>query len=303
MDIRINRIAAWLLVLALSISPAWADDGGSGGSDTAPVAGTTGAAGSGDGPPDREVAPLQAEGGTEEQIDPPGPLGEPPAFTGDEEKVDVTGAPALSNSLAREGDDPNSAVTRDALGLPPLDSMRSDDPNQPAFGNRNLIRQGDRMRNPSRVASYEQVSNNLATAGAVASVAIPAAQVARVGAAALGSGVRAAFSPKTVDLYRAVSPAEFRDIMATGAFRPAPGGNSLGVKQFGRNFEETLNLANKPIMSDTATIVRARVPESVARRMDLTPVDSSILRSGSVSVPANRLDMFNRSIRSIEQVY
>lgn len=103
------------------------------------------------------------------------------------------------------------------------------------------------------------------------------------------------------DLYRAVSPEEFEDVLRTRSFRPRPGGESLDAKQFARNLHETIALAN--YLPDTVAVIRARVPASVVDHLDLTPVDRTILRSGSVTVQPDTLDLFNSSIVELEHVF
>ncbi|WP_237763083.1 hypothetical protein [Paenibacillus sp. A3] len=97
-----------------------------------------------------------------------------------------------------------------------------------------------------------------------------------------------------VPLFRAVSPAEFDDIMKTGAFRPDPLGRGYDGKQFSRSFDELLNLTDH--FKDTAAIVKVNVPKELLNHLDLTPVDKHILKSGSVTVQPEMLDLFNNSI-------
>jgi len=106
---------------------------------------------------------------------------------------------------------------------------------------------------------------------------------------------------EVVDLYRFVSPAEFEDIAKTGKFGFAPG--QMEAKQFGLNFDEVLRLSDR--FSDAAAIVRARVSRGVLQGLDLTPVDSYILRSGSVTAQgASQLQLLNDAlIGAIEHVF
>jgi RHS repeat-associated protein len=104
-----------------------------------------------------------------------------------------------------------------------------------------------------------------------------------------------------VDLYRAVGEREFKDVITTKIFRQAPNGASLEVKQFGLDFNETLKLAD--FLRNTVAIIRVRIPRSIFNTLDKTPVDPSILKSGSVTVQPNKLDVFNRSIIEIEQAF
>ncbi|MEP3478185.1 MAG: polymorphic toxin-type HINT domain-containing protein [Fuerstiella sp.] len=70
----------------------------------------------------------------------------------------------------------------------------------------------------------------------------------------------------TIDLFRAVSPEEFDDIMATGGFRPGP--NSLSVKQFGHDLDEVINVTDQPPLIDAAAVVRTSVPRHVFDMLD-----------------------------------
>ncbi len=122
------------------------------------------------------------------------------------------------------------------------------------------------------------------------------------GTKSLGAGVEGG-SQASKDLYRAVGPEEFDDIFATNSFRQNPNGNSYAAKQFGVDFDETLNLANQPIMKDTAAIVKVTVPESVYKQLNLMELDRYFLKSGSATVEPEMLDMFNKSILNIQHVY
>ena len=103
-----------------------------------------------------------------------------------------------------------------------------------------------------------------------------------------------------VTLYRAVEPEEFFDIMKTGDFRSGSRTfdgvvyhNTTLPKQFGFDFDEVLRLADSPALRHTAAVIETRIPRNLLDKLDLTPVDSSILRSGSVTVPQFRLELFN----------
>jgi hypothetical protein len=104
---------------------------------------------------------------------------------------------------------------------------------------------------------------------------------------------------EVVDLYRAVSPAEYDDIMKNKAFRPGP--RSYEGKQFGLSFDEILKLSD--FFPDSAAIIRARVPKSVFDKLDHTPVDKHILKSGNVTVTPDKYDMFNKSIIEIKHEF
>ena len=103
---------------------------------------------------------------------------------------------------------------------------------------------------------------------------------------------------ETVDLYRAVSPAEFDDIVKTGQFNLGPSGFG---KQFGRDFDEILKLSDH--LPDTSAIIKAKVPKSALDGLDHTPVDRHILKGGTVTVQPEKLEQFNKSVQSIEHVF
>ena len=102
---------------------------------------------------------------------------------------------------------------------------------------------------------------------------------------------------ETVDLFRAVSRDEFEDIFQTGGFRPHPGGKSLEGKQFGRNLGEVIELGDA--LPDTAAVVGVRIPGSSLPHFDVTPVDPSILKSGSVTVQPGQYDLFNDLVKRV----
>ena len=69
------------------------------------------------------------------------------------------------------------------------------------------------------------------------------------------------------------------------------------------NFNEILDLANTPIMKDTAAIVQVTLPTKVYNGLNHMPLDVPILRSGAVIVEPNMLDIFSKSITQIKHVY
>lgn len=86
-------------------------------------------------------------------------------------------------------------------------------------------------------------------------------------------------------------------------FRGRPDGRSYEAKQFGNNFDEILELANQPIMKDTAAIIKVTIPEEVYRELNHMPLDVRFLKSGAVTVEPDMLDIFNENIISIEHVF
>lgn len=116
----------------------------------------------------------------------------------------------------------------------------------------------------------------------------------------LGAASGAAAGPSNVDLFRAVSPAEFNDINATGSFRTAPG--AFEAKQFGLNLNETLNFAETA--PDLAAVVRVTVPQTTFNMFEFsTRIDPSIFPSGVVTVQPELLDLLNSSFISIKHVF
>jgi len=110
------------------------------------------------------------------------------------------------------------------------------------------------------------------------------------------SSIRAA--DELVDLYRAVSPEELSSIITTRQFSL---GDSGYVKQFGKVFDEILELAS--FLPDTAAIVKTKIPKKLLKELDQTPVDTSILKGGSVTVQPEKLDAFNKALKDIEHVF
>ena len=107
----------------------------------------------------------------------------------------------------------------------------------------------------------------------------------------------------TQDIYRAVSPEEYDDIFATGGFRGKPDGMSLDAKEFGNNFDETLEFANQPINIDKAAIVKVTIPEDVYNQLEHLNLDQAIFKHGTPVVEPDMLDLFNESIINIEHVF
>ncbi|MFD0677378.1 MULTISPECIES: S8 family serine peptidase [unclassified Paenibacillus] len=105
-------------------------------------------------------------------------------------------------------------------------------------------------------------------------------------------------------LYRAVSPNEYNDIMKSGIFRADPSGRGYDGKQFGMAFDEVLKLSDSPLLKDTAAIIKVQIPTEIFNKLDHTQVDRHILKSGSVTVQPEMLDLFNNSIiGSIDHIY
>ena len=95
----------------------------------------------------------------------------------------------------------------------------------------------------------------------------------------------------TTKVYRSVSNAEARDIKATGRFNLAPGG--MESKQFGFNLAETRRFGN---MMGQNAIVSAKLPTNMLSQFYTGGVDTSIFRSGTLTVYGNQLAAFNQAV-------
>ena len=111
------------------------------------------------------------------------------------------------------------------------------------------------------------------------------------GAAFNGAAAYAATRTPTTTVYRSVSSAEAQDIKNTGQFNIAPGG--MESKQFGFNLSETRQFGN---MIGQDTIVSARVPSSMLSQLYTGGVDTSIFRSGTLTIYWDQLGAFNQAV-------
>ena len=111
------------------------------------------------------------------------------------------------------------------------------------------------------------------------------------GAAFNGAAAYAATRTPTTTVYRSVSSAEAQDIKNTGQFNIAPGG--MECKQFGFNLSETRQFGN---MIGQDTIVSARVPSSMLSQLYTGGVDTSIFRSGTLTIYWDQLGAFNQAV-------
>jgi hypothetical protein len=159
----------------------------------------------------------------------------------------------------------------------------------------------DKLIGATGLGKYGSKCSGSFAAGKYATMAatLVSAGVGALGKAAVVEGAEVA--EQTVSLYRAVSPAEFADIFATGGFRAAPG--AFAAKQFGLTLQETLAFADK--FSDVAAIVRAEIPQSTLRALELsTQIDSFIFKSGVVTAqPGGPLALLNQTIIALEHVF
>lgn len=106
-----------------------------------------------------------------------------------------------------------------------------------------------------------------------------------------GSAAYTATRVPTTKVYRSVGNAESQNIRNTGRFNLAPGG--MESKQFGFNLSETRQFGN---MMGQNTIVSANVPNSMLSQLYTGGVDTSIFRSGTLTVYGDQLDAFNQAV-------
>ena len=113
-----------------------------------------------------------------------------------------------------------------------------------------------------------------------------------VGGAILGGGsAYVSTRTPTTKVYRSVSNAEAQDIKATGQFNLAPGG--MESKQFGFDLAETRQFGN---MVGQNTIVSAKIPTNMLNQFYTGGVDTSIFRSGTLTVYGDQLAAFNQAV-------
>ncbi|AEV68704.1 transglutaminase-like domain-containing protein [Acetivibrio clariflavus] len=102
-----------------------------------------------------------------------------------------------------------------------------------------------------------------------------------------------------VDLYRAVGPDEFYDIINTNRFNVVE--HAYSGKQFGFSFDEILELTDS--LPESAAIFKARIPKDVFVKLDFTPLDTFTLKSGSLTVPGDLLEIFNNNLIDLQHVF
>lgn len=112
-----------------------------------------------------------------------------------------------------------------------------------------------------------------------------------VGAITGGVGAYANTRTPKTKLYRSVSDAEAQDIKTTGKFNLAPGG--MESKQFGFSLPETRQFGK---MVGQNTIVRVKIPTNMLNQFYTGGVDTSIFRSGTLTVYGDQLNTFNQAI-------
>ena len=98
----------------------------------------------------------------------------------------------------------------------------------------------------------------------------------------------------TTKLYRAVSFDEANSIMDTGKFTLKAG--AFEGKQFGLKLSETREFAK---LMGEPMIAKVKIPKSLFKLLDKTSVDPMIFKSGTVTVNADVLNVFNKLIKNI----
>ncbi len=118
--------------------------------------------------------------------------------------------------------------------------------------------------------------------------------VAVTASGAVIGGTASYFSIKTstTTLYRSVSSAEANDIKNTGKFNLSP--TAMECKQFGFNFYETKQFGEHYGQN---IIVQVRVPTNMIRDFCNVSVDSTIFKSGTLTVYAEQLEKFNQAVK------
>ena len=103
-------------------------------------------------------------------------------------------------------------------------------------------------------------------------------------------------------LYRAVGFGEYAMLADGEQFQILRGG--VAVKYFGRCFEETLNFANLPINNGVVAIFEVGIPENISLNVgDFVCVDKFIFKSGTIEIPEERLELFNKSVHYVRHIY
>jgi hypothetical protein len=96
-------------------------------------------------------------------------------------------------------------------------------------------------------------------------------------------------------LYRAVGGKEFYSILQTRTFTCLPGG--VGVKYFGKNFDDTLKFADMIINRNVVAVIEVEVPEKIIMRIgDFVDVDPFLFKHGTVEIWEADLNEFNAAI-------
>lgn len=90
--------------------------------------------------------------------------------------------------------------------------------------------------------------------------------------------------------------------MSSGKFRGIEG-KTLAAKEFGNDFNETLEFANKSINKDKVAIIKVTIPQDVYDQLNHMNLDASIFKSGTPVVEPDMLEFFNDGIINIGHFY
>ena len=107
---------------------------------------------------------------------------------------------------------------------------------------------------------------------------------------------------KTRNIYRAGGLGEYKDLMSTRKFKGIEE-RTMAAKEFGNDFNETLEFANESINRDNAAIMKVTIPENMYNRLYHMNLDMHFFKSGTPVVEPEILDSFNKSIIKIEHSY
>ena len=80
-------------------------------------------------------------------------------------------------------------------------------------------------------------------------------------------------------------------------------GKTLAAKEFGNDFNETLEFANNSINKDKVTIIKVTIPQNIYEQLHHMNLDAFIFKSGTPVVEPDMSDSFNKSIIKIEHFY
>ena len=107
-----------------------------------------------------------------------------------------------------------------------------------------------------------------------------------------GNVVASAVAQATTTLYRSVGSNEALDIANTGKFRTTNA--SMSCKQFGFNIDEVAQFGQKV---GNTQIVSVKIPTSSLDMFYRGTVDTSIFRSGTLTVYKELLELFNELVK------
>ena len=106
----------------------------------------------------------------------------------------------------------------------------------------------------------------------------------------------------TYRLYRAVGFGEYASLTDGEHFQILQGG--VGVKYFGKSFDETLDFADRPINDGIVAIFEVGISKNALMKIgDFANVDKFIFKSGTIEIPEERLGAFNDAVLYVKHIY